>query len=101
MITGSGGGPAVRAAFLMEFVQQTLEIVRALVVRGSRERLAQRGGDAKLVVREFDANQIAVAIGLALVRAGRGKGVFKTHTKVTIGKPMGFAVLRNPLVTVS
>jgi hypothetical protein len=50
-------------------------------------------------VREVDADQIAVAIICALVRAGRG--VCKTHKKVTIGKPMSFAVLRNPSVTVS
>ena len=76
----------------MKFAEQAVEIDFARLLSGGRKGVAQRGGDALLVMGKVDADHLALPSTVAVMRGTPGlvHGDFEIHGGITNGGQIGF-----------
>ena len=78
----------------MKFAEQAVEIDFARLLSGGRKGVAQRGGDALLVMGKVDTDHLAlpstVAVAVMRGKPGLVHGDFEIHGGITNGGQIGF-----------
>ena len=82
----------------MKFAEQAVEVDVAGLLSRDRKGVAQRRGDALLVMREIDADHFTVPLIFAVAARGHrrmfGHGGFEIHDRITNGGVIGFVIDR-------